>query len=394
MKKLLVFLSIFVSLNASVLKESELERIKKEKEKSSLEAKLLKDSWINPINISGDISKNKTSNMTSSTKRVYLDIDQDIFRSGGIFYTIQKAKEQNNLSQQIYAHELDTKETEALKLVLSINKIDLQIKKQDYIIKNKKIEIVKKEEEYLNGTTSIEELDNAVIEKNELENEIEDFKISKYNLLREFKNYSSTSYKKIVPIKLELISLENFLKTNRTLIINKLNSSISKYEKEITSSNYLPKISLFSQFGYEHNNRLNNDKNFYNYGLKITIPLDYNMNKNKEMAKVNYRLSKIEENQKKEEEINSFQSIFKSLENIERKIENGKSTINSYENIYSLTKDLVAGFIKTKEDLKTIENRLSSSKLDIKILEIDKQLLIYDINKNSRSEVFTLLTLD
>ena len=383
-KKLIIFLSIIISLNADILKDVELERIEKEREKSSLEADLLKDSWINPLNIDAEYTKNKNGNDKFSSKKAYLNFDQDIFRSGGILYTIEKAKEKIKLSKQNYENSLDSQKTEALKLVLNIKKIDLQIKKQDYLIKNKKIEIDKKEEEYLNGTTSIEELDTVVIEKNDLENQIEDLKISKYDLIKEFKIYSSIPYTEVELTELRIVSLEDFLDKNRTLLINKLNSSISKYEEDITSSNYLPKISISSQFGYEDNSNVDKENDFYNYGIKISIPLDYNMNKNKEISKINYRLSKIEENLKKEKEINSYEAIFESLKHIDKKIDNGKSTIKKYETIHDLTSDLVEGLIKTKEDLKTIENRLNSSRLDIDILNIDKQLLIYEINKNTQ----------
>lgn len=382
MKWLILSLLISISLNADILKQAQLEKIEKEKQKSSLESNLLENSWINPLSIEVDYIKSKNENIKSTSKKAYLNFNQDIFKSGGIFYTIEKAKKQKKLSIENYKNSLDIKKTEALKLVLNIQKIDLQIKKQDYLIKNKKIEIDKKEEEYLNGTTSIEEFDTAVIEKNDLENQIEDLKISKYNLIKELKTYSSISYTQIKPVELKLVNLEEFLKKNRTFVINKLNSSIAKYEQDIISSKYLPKVSISSQFGYENNDEKDND--FYNYGIKITIPLDYNMNKEKEISKLNYKLSEIEDNLIQEKEKNSYDSTFQSLKHVDKKIDNGKSTIKKYEAVYRLTKDLVEGLLKTKEDLKTIENRLNSSRLDIDILNIEKQLLIYDINRNSK----------
>ncbi|PLY05529.1 MAG: hypothetical protein C0625_13145 [Arcobacter sp.] len=385
MKTICIFILFFVflsiELSAQVLKKTEIQKIEKQKEKSSLEADLLKDSWINSLSIESDYTKNKTINTKTITKKAYLNFNQDIFRSGGIYYTIKKAKIQKKLSFENYTNLLSNQKTEALKLVLSIRKIDLQIKKQDYLIKNKTIEIDKKQEEYLNGTVNIEDLDTAVIEKNDVENQIEDLKIAKFNLIKELKNYSSLSYEKINPIELKIVSLDDFLENNKELIINKLNSSISKYEKNITSSKYLPKISIFSQIGYEEGNEFARHDDFYNYGLKISIPLDYNMNKNMEISKLNYRLSKINESLEKEKKINQYESVFQSLRHINKKIENGKLTIKKYESIYSLTKDFVEGLIKTKEDLKIIENRLYSSRLDIDILNIDKQLLIYEINK-------------
>lgn len=385
---IVVFLTLCITLNAQILKKSELKKIEQQKEKNFLEADLLKDSWVNSLNIEGDISKSKNDKSKTTTKRVYLDFNQDIFRSGGIYYTIQKAKKQKKLSSSKYINTLTSKKTEAIKLVLNIQKIDLQIKKQNFLIKNKSIEIEKKEAEYLNGTIDIEELDTVVIEKNTLLNEIEDLKLSKYDFIKNLKVYSNTSYKNILPLKLELVDLKGFLNSNQELIIEKLNNDILKYDKKITDSSFYPKVSLYSQIGYEHINSTKVDDDFYNYGLKFMIPIDYNMNKNKEIANLNYKLSKINYMQKKEEEQNRYEYTLRSLESIIKKIKNSKLTIQKYNDIYSLTNELVEGLLKTREDLKTIENRLNSSKLDIDILNIDKQLLIYDINKNIQDKSY------
>jgi len=378
MKKLILFLSTIVFLNAEILKDIELDKLKDEKEKSSLEAQLLKDSWINPLSLSADITKNENFNIKSSNKKIYLDFNQDIFRSGGIFYTIKKAKEQKKLSFINFENNLLNKKTEAIKLVLNIQKIDLQIKKQDYLVLNKKIEIEKKQEEYLSGIINIESLDTAIIEKNNLENQIEDLKLTKAILIKDLKKYSHISYSKIKPEKLELISLKSFLEDNKELIINKIKSSIARYDKDITASNYLPKVSAFSQYGYEDSS---SSDSFYSYGLRIKIPLDFNMKKNKEISKLKYRISKLNEKLKYDEKVDDYELKIKSINHINKKINNSQETIASYEKIYALTNDLVEGLIKTKGDLKTIENRLNSSKLDIAILNIDKQLLIYEIRK-------------
>ena len=70
MKKLLIFLSIVLSLNASVLKVNELKRIENQKEKSSLEADLLKNSWINPLSLEADYTKDKSRKIKSREIKV------------------------------------------------------------------------------------------------------------------------------------------------------------------------------------------------------------------------------------------------------------------------------------------------------------------------------------
>ena len=382
MKSSILILCLALGLNAQSIKDNKLQEIEENKNKSTLESSLLKDSWINPINISADSTKSKSGNRKSTSNKIYLDINQDIFRSGGILYTIQKAKLQKDLAFENYDLNLNSLNIDIYKLVLQLNKIDFKIEKQDYLIKNKSLEIDKKQAQYINGVISIEDLDSAIIEKNDLENQIEDLKTSKDDYEKQLKNLSTTSYKKILVNKLEVISLKSFLDNNKTLIIENLNSEISQKDLNITNTNYLPKVSLFSQIGYEDNNANDINDDYYNYGVRVSIPLDFNMNKNKQISKINYKLSKIKGNIKKDDEINKYEATLKSLKRIDNKIKNSQKSIKNYENIYKLTQGLYEGLLKTKQDLLTIENRLKSSKLDINILKIDKQISIYELHRN------------
>ena len=382
MKKSILILCLALGLNAQSIKDNKLQEIEKTKSKSTLESKLLKDSWINSINISADSTKSKTGDNKSTSNKIYLNFEQEIFKSGGILYTIQKAELQKDLALQNYELSLNSLNIDIYKLVLELNKIDFQIEKQNYLIENKNLEIDKKQAQYINGVIDIEELDSAVIEKNNLQNQIEDLKTSKDEFIRQLKNLSTTSYKKIKPMVLEVINLEKYLEENKALIIENINSKISKKDISITNSNYLPKLSIFSQIGYEDNNSSNINDDYYNYGIRLSIPLGYNMNKNRQISKINYNLSKIKSKIKKDDEINKYEASIKSLERIDNKIKNSKDSIKNYENIYKLTQGLYEGLLKTKQDLLTIENRLKSSKLDINILNIDKQISIYELHRN------------
>ena len=43
---------------------------------------------------------------------------------------------------------------------------------------------------------------------------------------------------------------------------------------------------------------------------------------------------------------------------------------------------LYASLLKTKQDLETIENRLNSSRLDIKIFSLQKDIQVYELYKS------------
>ena len=99
MKKLSLILFLGLALNAQVLKQSKQQELENEQQKSALEADLLRDSWIAPLNITGDITKSKNNNSKEKTRKASINLDQDIFRSGGIYYMIQKATLQKKHSQ-------------------------------------------------------------------------------------------------------------------------------------------------------------------------------------------------------------------------------------------------------------------------------------------------------
>ena len=382
MKTLACIFLCTVALNAAVLKQSQLDIAQEQKNKSLLESQLLKEGLISPLNITGDITKDKKAgtSTTTTSKKLYLDINQDIFRSGGIFYTIQKANQQKALAHTTYENSLATQNYEVAKRVLGIQKLDLQIAKQEFLVRNKQLEIDKKQEEYINGTTDIESLDTAIIEKNDLVNQSIDLKLSKTTYEKELKEYTNLPYNQITLEQLQIVPLESFLQENKELIIQNLNSTIAKTDEKITTSSYLPKVSIFSQIGLEDSDE-NQDDDFYNYGLRITMPLDFRMGKAKEVSKLSYKLAKLNQSIKEESEKESYLSSIKSLKSLDDKLINAKSTIDKYQSIYELTTHLVDSLIKTKQDLQTIQNRLKSSRLDLDILNIDKQLIIYEINR-------------
>lgn len=384
MKKLILLsISLVLSLNAQVIKENVLDKIQKQKQKSSLEADLLKDSWIAPVELGVNITKNRFIDKTYSTsKKAYLNFEQDIFKSGGIYYTIKKGKVSQNLAKEQFTKDLNTLKVALFKNVLELKVLDLKIKQQEYLIKNKTLEVEKKQEQYLNSLIDIEDLDTAIIEKNDLLNQIEDLNASKDEYEKALQKQTKVSYLDIDIQELKIIPLREYLNENQELIIQKLNSKISKYDKQIKDSSYLPKVSLFSQVGYEDNSSSGLEDNYYNYGAKITIPLDYNMNKNKEIARVDYLLSKLEENIKKDDEEIKYKTILKKIKIIDKKIKNSNLSIKKYTSIYNQTQELYESLLKTKQDLITIENRLNSSKLDIKIFTLQKNIEVYNLYKS------------
>ncbi len=382
MKKLIYILLCTVLLNASILKEQEEKSIKKEQEKAVLEADVVKDSWINPLSIEADFSRHEKKSDSTHTKKLYLNFDQDIFRSGGIFYTIQKGNLQKKKALADYDNNLSVAKIEAYTFALQLKKIDLQLQQQAFLVKNKTLEIEKKQAQYLNSLIDIEELDSAVIEKNDLLNQTEDLAIQKASLLNSFKNVSDLSYEEVKPLFLSVMSLESYLQQNTPLLLNQLQTQIDKKALQIENSSYLPKVSVYSQLGTQKDDGEASYTSYNTSGIKVTIPLDFSMNQKKEIKQINYQLAKLQHNIQEQKQRNQHTYILQAISSVENKIKHSQTTIKSYEQIFELTQGLYKGLLKTKQDLETIKNRLASSKLDVKILALDKQIYTYELYKN------------
>lgn len=384
--KIVILVILFISnLYSSYIKEEKISLLNENKNKKLLESDLLETSWINPVYITSDYTKDDDeANLEYTTKDISINLKQDIFKSGGISHTITKAKLQKKLAFSEYNLELNKLNNNIFKLVLQLNKTDLRIKKQNYLIQNKLIEIDKKEDFYLNSLINIEELDKIIIEKNELLNKKEDLKILKNNYLNKLNKLTLINYKHIEVLPLKILTIGDFLKSNNKIIIQTLKRKILKQDLKIVASNYLPKVSLFSNVGrrdinYKDDQYSNQEGNYYKYGIKLSIPLDYNIKKNKELSKIKHAIQQKKENLTQDNEINKYKKSTFQLNIINNKIKNIKKTYKHYENIYNLTQKMVNGFLKTNQDLKIISNTLQFYKLETEILNIDKQIIIYTL---------------
>lgn len=383
MKNKVLLTALFVgSLCANdILNETQKEIIKQKEKKAIKEAEITKDSWINPLNVEISSSKIKgvSSKNADTNNKASIGFDQDIYRSGAIFDTIKKGKVQKNLKLK----EIEKEEKDLIHLVysqtISLRKIDLEIMKLFYLIQNKNIEIHKKEEFYTNGIVDISDLDNSIIELSDLRNQIQDLKNQRLTLLTEFEKISNKSYRDIALEPLSFVSLENYVKNNRNLKIEELNLQERELDEKITKASFMPKVSVYSNYSYE--DYQNEDGDSYQYGVKLSMPIDFNAKKKKEEAKLNKLISKLTLKQQKEYEMNFYKYTLKRVLVVDKKIANIKKTIKRYNSLYARVKELYENSLKTIDDVEVMKNSLESSKLDIKVLELTKKEILNELFK-------------
>ena len=385
-KKILILLPFFVFADDSILSTLKQKEFDIDYKKSEVESKKLRDSWINPINMSYFHTKNDQFGLNQETKSFRISIDQPIFKSGGIYFAIKYANANKKFSK------LSVKEREkeliatAINLLYDYKKTELLIKKQKLLIKNSNIDVLRKKEQYLSGLLDSSFLDQALLNKNQNQLKLLELKSNLSQIYKNFKDISDKDPKYLKTPKFFIISKEEFLEKNIGLKKAKEDQKVKKYFKNMTIARYLPSFSLTASYNIQDTKGAlfmpSGKESYKEYGFKITMPLfDINSFRNIESTKLDFLKSKLLQNDIKRAEINRFELALKKIEVVEKKIELAKEDLKLYKNLLKSTYELFKAGEKTEYDIKTLKNSMEIKKIDIKIYEIEKNQILLDIYK-------------
>ncbi|MCF6339614.1 MAG: TolC family protein [Sulfurimonas sp.] len=378
------------------ISDNKIEQFNYDYKKNEVESSKLGKSWISPINLKYNYSKSNPYDNKQTKISYGVDIDQPIFKSGGIYYAIKFAeasKIYSDYSTNIIKRKLVK---DAISLLMQIKQMDLKIIKQNLQIKNSEINLAQKKEDYLNGQLDSGYLDNAIIERNIVIQALYDIETNKERLISKFQAISDISYANAFIPKLKLITQGEFL--NHNIVLNKSQSEIDKnrYYKDVIVAKYLPSLSLIAGYNWQESKNqqfipggvsstINTD--FYSYGFRISLPLNINTFSDIESSKVDYLKSKLVVQDKKRELKAIFEQVMQNIENIDKKKKLSVENRDIYEKLLEDTKELFSAGYKTKHDVKLLQNSVYIQKNDIEIFEIDKQLELLNLYEMYKSEV-------
>jgi hypothetical protein len=146
----------------------------------------------------------------------------------------------------------------------------------------------------------------------------------------------------------------------------------------MTLTKYLPEISITGRY-------INEDKNplfahskikteYYNYGFKVSLPININSYKDIETSKIDYLNAKIALDERKKMVINEYNLIKKRLEIIDQKIALSIDDATNYESMLNIARESEKIGDSTNYDTEIIENNLKVRLLDQEIYRYDAQL--------------------
>ena len=401
--KVLKTLSLLLVLCSSIYAQEEISEpldkyiseYKKDKfnydyKKNEAEGAKLRDSWINPLKLNYSITKNNSFDTEQEQQNASIKLDQTIFQSGGIYFGIKYAiysKKYADLSIDAQKRKLVK---DAVSILMQIKQTDLKIKRQKLQIKNSEISLSQKKEQYLNGQLDSGFLDNAVIERNFVIQSLYDIETAKQRLISRFKAISDLNYDSVTIPFLPELDKEQFLQYNIVLDMSQSEIEKTRYFNNVTIAKYLPKVSLIAGYNWQGEALLGGsfqspETDYYDYGLKASMPLDFNTFNDIESSKVQYLKSQIDIEDRRRELIAIYEQVMQNLENYEKKKLLSIENKEIYDRLLKDTRDLFHAGYKTEYDVGLLENSVSIQEIDYKIFDIDKQLellTLYEMYKN------------
>ena len=347
-------------------------------DKAKEDSNKLKNDWINPITYQYIYSNTETYD----TQKSSISISQPIFKSGGIYYAIKYAKSvrnQTNIGIDVQRKEL-IKQT--INLLYQIKNIDITISKQKLLILNAKLDITRKKEQVLNGILDTSFLDNSILDSNAKQNTLIDLEYQRRTYVNNLTTFSDKKHEELELPVFTITDNDDFLNNNIYIQQAKDEINSSYWLKNMVTSNYLPTVNFTADYTKYHdtdNNSALSEDGTTNYGFNITIPLDVKYSNTIQSAKIEYLQNKTLLQEKEEEEKVLLDNVNAKLDSLDKKIEIAKSDIQLYDSLVTQIKEQLDVGMKTKSDLETMQNSRQIKTLEIKSLEIDKQIELLEI---------------
>lgn len=393
---LVLFSSLLANEKGSSL-DSYLSDLKQEQfnfdyDKNEADSSILRDSWIAPIILNYSYSKSNPYTNIQINENAAIRMDQPIFQSGGIYYGIKFAQH----SKKYADYSVDVAKRKLIKdtisILMQIKQKDLQITRQELQIQNSEINLKFKQEQYLNGQLDSGFLDNAIIERNFVIQNLYDIQTAKQRLISTFSAFSDLDYKTARIPHLELLDEKAFMEYNLALKMAEAKVKKDKYAKDVTVAKYLPQVSLTAGYNWSKTDSTvavfgSPERDYYDYGLKASMPLNINTFRDIESSRIDYLKSQVVSKDKEVELRAIFLQVNHNLDNLEKKKLLSIENKGIYSKLLEDTKNLFNAGYKTQYDVDTLDNSVNIAELDSNIFEIDKQLellTLYEMYVNGK----------
>lgn len=369
--------SLFADQN-NILSDTKNQILKFSYEKAKEDSAKLNKDWINPVTYKYIYNNGEEYD----THKSFISVSQPIFKSGGIYSAIKYASsmgEYSNTSIDIQKKEL-IKQT--LDLLFEIHKNEITIKKQKLLIKNSELDIERKKEQVLNGVLDTSFLDNAILDANTKKNSLIDLQYQRETLLNNLANFTDRSYEELELPVFKLARDKEFIKNNIYVKQQKEDIQNSYWLKNMVTSQYLPSVSFIADYTKYHdtdNNPALTEDGTTNVGFNLIVPFNVNFSNDIQSSKIEYLQKKLSLEDKIKEETSIYKNALAKVKSLDDKIEIAKSDVELYDSLLTQIQEQYTVGMKTIIDVETMENSKKIKALEIKSLNIEKQIKLLEI---------------
>ena len=177
-----------------------------------------------------------------------------------------------------------------------------------------------------------------------------------------------------------MIEESRYFETQLELQRDSMRVEEKKHNQQMILAKYLPEISVTGRYTNEDLNPLFASPNasikqsYFNYGFKVTLPLNINSFNDVQNSKIEYLNAKITLEEQQKKVLNSFKLAQKRLEIIDKKIALSQEDAGHYASMLATAQDLEKIGDRTSLDTQIVSNSVQVRELDQEIYKVDAQL--------------------
>jgi outer membrane protein TolC len=373
----------------SSLFSNELELLQKDKqeirtlEKQIIEEKYKssKNEWIGGIDLSSTINRSHSFSRENDnlSKSISIGFSQNIYKSGGIEFSIQNAKDTYNQDLIAWENENIAILQTIYEILLNMKKVKIQIAQSDYNLKNKHIELILKKIEYEAGKVDIVELNNAIMSKNTQFKDTISLKNSLKDLEHELSKYTSLRYDEIEILDFKHINKEEFIKNSLDLKYEKSKIDVLNTTYKELKSSYGPQVSLSTNASYSNDddltNNTNDDSSSGSISLKLSMPIfDITKDTKIEKSKLEVLKQKVSLNDTKNELLYTYEQIINQIDTYEQYRKTISENLELYNDLISVNATSNSAGMTSDYDLEILKNTKQINEYDLIINDINIKL--------------------
>jgi outer membrane protein TolC len=373
---------------SDILSADKSELLNYQNEQNRVQSTQLENSWINPITLQYSKSYSTQFSNTVDTQQFIVSVDQPIFKMGGIWAGINYAKalgKANNLDIELQKRQLIS---QALTLLFNLQKSKYQLAKLDLTIKNDNLDIVIQKESYEEGLSNRTLYDQALLKRNQDITSRLELELSITELENDFALLSDSNPYALTLPNFGMIDQARYMDEQLELQRDTLRVEEKKQNKFMTLTKYLPEVSVTGRYTNEDLNPLFSgggssiNREYFNYGLRVTLPLNVNSFDDIQNAKIDYLTAKVTLNEQKKIIANDFKLSQKRLAIIDKKIALSIDDETYYKSMLVTAQDLEKIGDQTSLDTEIVANSVQIRELDQEIYKMDAQLELLGLYVN------------